>query len=239
MKIIIDCREKKFLEKDLDFEYETKAMDIGDFEISDDTFSLVIERKTWADLQSSIKDNRFREQRSRLLDWRQENKDTCRFIYVIEGLYDFTLYELERSTLERLMIAYQVPVIFTGSLTKTYELLLKWSKLKSLEPLFRQRDLELDQMESRLKSRTKKNYTSHKLFFMENLCSIRGISIPMAQSIANHFASIQDFVKAFLENSLEWEVIMKGLTYKTPSGNEKKISSKIITTLKENFHLRE
>jgi ERCC4-type nuclease len=237
MKVVIDCREKKFLELNIGFEFESRALEIGDFQLQDDNFTLLIERKTWSDLHSSIKDNRFREQRSRLLNWREDHQESCRFIYIIEGLYDFTLYQMERGALERLMIAYQIPVLFTGSMTKTHELLLKWSKMSSLEPLFRKRDTELDQIESRLKQRTKKNYHDAKLFFLENLCSIRGISVPMAQSIALEFSSISTFVIRFHNNPVEWMKIMKQLTYKTSSGNEKKFASKIINVILENFDL--
>ena len=223
------------LEKDLHFDYETKALHIGDIEISDEKYILVIERKTWADLQSSIKDNRFREQRSRLLEWRESNKEQNGFVYIVEGMYDGTLFELERSTLERLMIAYQIPVIFTGSLQKTCDLIEKWSNLKSLESLFRKRSLEEDQMESRMKSRTKKNFTDSKLFLMENLCSIRGISVSIAQSITSEYPSMYIFVKTYLENKEKWETTMKSLQYLTSSGNKRKISPKIIHTIKDNF----
>ena len=236
MKIIIDCREKKMLEKDLHFDYETRALDIGDIEISDEKYILIIERKTWSDLQSSIKDNRFREQRSRLLEWRESNIEQNRFLYVVEGMYDGTLFELERNTLERLMIAYQIPVLFTGSLQKTCDLVEKWSRLKSLESLFRKRSLEEDQMESRMKSRTKKNFTDSKLFLMENLCSIRGISLSIAQSITSAYPSMYDFVKHYLENKEQWETTIKSLQYSTSSGNKRKISPKILYSVKENFN---
>lgn len=223
------------LEKDLHFDYETKALEIGDIEISDEKYILLIERKTWTDLQSSIKDNRFREQRSRLLEWRESNKKHNGFVYVVEGIYDGTLFELEKNTLERLMIAYQIPVIFTGSLQRTCDLIEKWSNLKSLESLFRKRSLEEDQMESRMKSRTKKNFTDSRLFLMENLCSIRGISVSISQSITGEYPSMYIFVKTYLENKEKWETTMNSLQYLTSSGNKRKISPKIIHTIKENF----
>lgn len=236
MNIVIDCREKKIIERELPFPYETKALDIGDIQISDSNFTLLIERKTWSDLQCSIKDNRFREQRSRLLDWREQNKDQYSIVYIIEGLYDYTLYELERKTLERLMIAYHVPVFFTGSLSKTCETIEKWWNLESLEPLFRKRTMEQDQIESRMKSRTKKNYTDAKLFFMENLCSIKGISFAIAKSIAEEYPSIHAFVISYVDNKELWESNMKSMSYQTPSGKQRKISVKIMDLIKENFH---
>ena len=146
MNIIVDCREKKMLEKELYFDYETKALNIGDIEISDEKYTLVIERKTWSDLQSSIKDSRFREQRSRLLEWRENNKEQNGFVYVVEGIYNETLFQLERNTLERLMIAYQIPVIFTESLQETCDLIKKWSNLKGRRNEEMKKELDLTEL---------------------------------------------------------------------------------------------
>lgn len=239
MNILIDCREKKIIERDLPFPYETTALNIGDFELSDSNFTLIIERKTWTDLQSSMKDNRFREQRSRLLAWREERSERRGVVYLIEGLYDFTLFEVERKTVERLMIAYQVPVLFTSSIAKTCETIEKWWKLESLEPLFRKRSLEQDQIESRMKSRTKKNYTDAKLFFMETLCSMKGISFGIAESIAKEYPSLQNFVKEYLDDAATWTIKMNSISYVTPSGKARKLSLKMLELVKENFDFRD
>lgn len=83
---------------------------------------LVIERKAVADLEASIKDGRYREQRLRLLAHCQETG--ARPLYIIEGNLDrlnATRFQGNtlRKFLHRLQIRYGVPVIQTESLEST------------------------------------------------------------------------------------------------------------------------
>jgi ERCC4-type nuclease len=85
---------------------------------------LVIERKTVADLEASILDGRYHEQRLRLLTYCQQQ--SARPLYIIEGSLDringrFT-EDVLRQYLNRLQIRYGVPVIQTDSLGATIEL---------------------------------------------------------------------------------------------------------------------
>ena len=83
---------------------------------------LVIERKAVADLEASIKDGRYREQRLRLLTHCQETG--ARPLYIIEGAIDRPFQRrfdgnTLRKFLHRLQIRYGVPVIQTDSLDGT------------------------------------------------------------------------------------------------------------------------
>ena len=83
---------------------------------------LVIERKAVADLEASIKDGRYREQRLRLLTYCQETG--ARPLYIIEGAMDRPFQQrfhgnTLRKFLHRLQIRYGVPVIHTESLEAT------------------------------------------------------------------------------------------------------------------------
>jgi ERCC4-type nuclease len=76
LKIIIDSREtnlyNNIIERDLD-KYTDKItiikqqLEIGDIHIEIDDLIYVFERKTMNDLLSSVKDSRYKEQKSRLL----------------------------------------------------------------------------------------------------------------------------------------------------------------------------
>ena len=76
LKIIIDSREtnlfNNIIERDLD-KYVDKItiikqqLEIGDIHIQMDDLIYVYERKTINDLLSSVKDSRYKEQKSRLL----------------------------------------------------------------------------------------------------------------------------------------------------------------------------
>ena len=87
--VVIDCRERALLEilgeRSLSFTYESQQLDVGDVHVLiDGEMICCMERKTYADLLSSIGDGRFREQRDRM-------KCTIgpkRMAYVLEGFPD-------------------------------------------------------------------------------------------------------------------------------------------------------
>ena len=84
--VTIDCREVDLIEifKQMNYEnYECKSIPLGDIIIGD---NIIIERKTWADLASSIMDGRYKEQGNRLSQALLEN---YKVYYFIEGNLDF------------------------------------------------------------------------------------------------------------------------------------------------------
>ena len=230
---IIDSREFKlkelFIKKGIPF--EIKMMELGDIELTDGERHLIIERKTFQDLQSSIRDSRFREQRSRLLLWRNEETQKC--IYFIEGEYREE-YSMERKTLERLMIGYQIPVFFLKSMEDLVLKIKEWMDLENLEKLFYHRPIELDQVESRMNQRRKKNYQDELLFFMEILSHIRGISSSNAVLIGKEFHSLREFILLYETNKEEWEERMK----KIETEKKKKLSKVLIEKIKLYFGLK-
>jgi ERCC4-type nuclease len=56
-----------------------QRLDVGDVEVRSGEASIVVERKTWADLAASICDGRFHEQKLRMVDERAQ------YVYVVEG----------------------------------------------------------------------------------------------------------------------------------------------------------
>lgn len=106
-----------------------KALPVGDIWISLSgetvaTGGIVAERKTAADLEASILDGRYQEQRLRLLTFCAQTG--ARPLYIIEGTLDrmtgkFT-EETLRKFLNRLQLRYGVAVIHTDSLADTAKL---------------------------------------------------------------------------------------------------------------------
>lgn len=77
VEVIVDNREKEFVKAFSGMEsFRFENMDVGDFKIGD---SVYIERKTFSDLATSIKDGRYREQKVRL-----KSLVNCKVIYLIE-----------------------------------------------------------------------------------------------------------------------------------------------------------
>ena len=237
VKCIIDSREYKLREllEERGVEFQVEMLELGDIHFYDENYRLIIERKTFQDLQSSIRDSRFREQRSRLLLWR--NEENQKFLYFIEGEDKENEFQIEKRTIERLMIGYQVPILFMKSLEETRDKIIDWINLENLEKLFHIRSVELDQIESRLSYKIKKNYSNEKLFFMEILSHIKGISPSISLTIGNEFLSLKNFIISYNENKEEWEKKLKTLEYETAKKNKKKISLNVIEKIKTHIGL--
>lgn len=124
---LVDTRERDLIP--LLSPWPARTLPVGDIWIglSGDevrTGGLVIERKSTDDLEASILDGRYREQRTRLTTYCQQRG--ARPLYLIEGPMDRLWGKLTRDTLQkylnRLMLRYGVAVIHTESLDDTARL---------------------------------------------------------------------------------------------------------------------
>ncbi len=232
----IDYRENKILNEisgHSGIECNIEPLQIGDFYFQSEDYHLIIERKTWNDLHSSIRDDRFREQRSRLLLWKNESENR-RVMYIIEGEYEEN-FEKEKITSHRLMIGYSIPVIYTKSLKETTEWLVYCYNLKTLDRLFKTRSVENDQVESRLSKLPKKNYMDSKLFLLENMTSIRGVTFDVASKIVGEYNSIKEFIIGYKEEPKEFINRLENIRTKS----DKKLSKTIINKIILNYDLKE
>ena len=234
MQIDIDYREQK-LQSLLQPSPHVQSLLLGDIRLYDEKYEVLLERKTWNDLRASLRDGRFREQRSRLLLWKNEASDR-QIGYIVEGMYEKE-FQIERQTLYRLMIGYSIPIFFTNGLCDTANLLTFFHRSCSLQNLFKTRSIEHDQIESRLKGAKKKNFTDPKLFFLQMLLSIRGVSSPMATAVGQHFNSLNDFVHLYHHDKSKWEYILQNITYTTNQQNQKKLPRHILEKFLNNIGL--
>ena len=126
MTILIDTRERELIIK---LGSPTKSLPVGDIWIglSGEVLQLggiIAERKTVADLEASIMDGRYREQRTRLLSHCQLNG--YRPLYIIEGELDRINGRLSKQALRkflaRLTLRYGVSVLQTESVQDTANL---------------------------------------------------------------------------------------------------------------------
>ena len=119
--MIIDTREHDAIALLHDVPIEIKQLPVGDIWIGD----LIIERKSIRDLEASILDGRYREQRGRILAYCQENKTQP--LYILEGGLSSHTGRLTTAVImkfiNRLVFHYNMPVVQTGSLVETVELL--------------------------------------------------------------------------------------------------------------------
>lgn len=109
--------------------WTVKQLAVGDLwiGISGETIAnggVVAERKTADDLEASILDGRYREQRTRLLSFCEQNK--ARPLYIIEGDLDRVYGRMTKKALlkylTRLTLRYGVSVLQTSCINETAEL---------------------------------------------------------------------------------------------------------------------
>lgn len=136
MSILLDTREHELMVRLP--QIPTKTLPVGDIWIgvSGEEIlpgGIVLERKTVADMESSMSDGRYREQRTRLQAFAQEKG--CQIAYLFEG--DFSRSQRFHTTviwkwLVRLPFVHKIPYFQTKSLEETHifiqTLAAKWQE---------------------------------------------------------------------------------------------------------------
>ena len=180
--------------------YKICNLPIGDFVfkkvISDkdtqtiEEIVLVIERKTFPDLCSSINDNRFREQKDRLLSSIQ---DPSKIVYILEGdknvpkVYNIPKDTINSATLN-LIFKHNYKVIVTEDTLDTLNnLILLYGKIESRE------------LTGTIKYNLTKK-TSSKDNFVNQLSTIPGVSIQVANKIKEKYSCMNELIKAYNDN---------------------------------------
>lgn len=202
MQLFIDDREREFIKalSDSDKSKVTVAhLDVGDFIIgtSIDEAQFVIERKTIADLNSSIKDGRYREQKSRLM----QHFDATKVMYLIEATSDMLIGRTDScvnaicNTLSRDGIR----VFRTTSLEESKAFLL--SLLSSCEKLSAGKLSKTSTEEALIKSNkvTRKKVYSDDTVYVMQLCCLPGVSAQTAKAIASVYPRHELLIRALVD----------------------------------------
>ena len=206
-KILIDNRETYFVDKLINEEnenYVQKTLDIGDFHfICGDFNYLIVERKTYSDLISSIKDGRYREQKLRLKDYRDKNG--CKIVYLIEedsslkngyicGIPVKTLY----GSMIKCMLRDNIYVYRSDGLENSLNFLL------TVEKYINNGDLNIEKVDilgenkyaSVIKTQKKANMTYSNCYIAQ-LKQIPGISTNGAVAISNVYKNMFDMIDSY------------------------------------------
>lgn len=130
-------KNKEHINENIEVKFDNLA--IGDFYIFiNDKLEYIIERKTIADLDSSIADGRYKEQKARL----KEYSDKCRPFYIIENYrsardmvefrgYDTTIQRVFGAILS-IALPDNFPTFYTKNIDDTYYLIFSFlSKIQS------------------------------------------------------------------------------------------------------------
>lgn len=231
MRLVIDSREARLLRDLVAVGCEKEFLQVGDIIFKDTSAQVVVERKTWSDLWSSIQDGRYREQRSRLLDYRRGDEEgKILVVYLIEGCHGSLCEEASetcRRALLRLQFAHEVPVIFTGSVEQTIEW-VRWVFAMQDLAIFLNKAGEstqehrVESIQTRLGNQ-KSSIQNPKTMLITFLRSISGVSYPLATAIAERFASLQDMVRRYDE----LPGLIGSVEYTTPSQKKRKVGPKL------------
>lgn len=245
MQLLIDLREPKTLIDYIISLNETsntkitivqKNLDIGDYIFYDEINAkelLIIERKSLADLEASIKDGRYNEQSFRLNETTLHNHN---IIYLLEGAiikynpkFKSTLY----SSLFSLNYYKGFSVINVLNQTETGDILFTFASklLRENKPGFycdvSNNENNSTNYISTLKT-TKKSHINSDNIFQLMLMQIPGISNVSALALANEFKNMENLLNALKSSNIE-----KLENIKLASG--RKLNKKIIASLKENL----
>ena len=248
MQLLIDLREPKTLVQNIIVLNEAaktkvtiiqKNLDIGDYVFYDEVNEqplLIIERKSLSDLESSIKDGRYKEQSFRLNEAPIHNHN---IIYLLEGAiinykeanFRSTLY----STLFSLNYYKGFSVINTLNQVETGTMLMAFASKISREnkPAFY--DIKATTIATTAQNSeesyintlktSKKAHINRGNIFQLMLMQIPGISSVSALALANEFKNMENLLKSLKDENANFENI------KLASG--RKLNKNIICSLKE------
>ena len=159
---------------------------------------LVIERKSIRDLEASILDGRYREQRGRILSFCEKNKTQP--MYILEGSLSSSTGRLQKSALmkfiQRLVLHYQIPVIQTASICETVELLETMMEQWKEDPTRLKQITERITMTDGIHVQKKANAADPKQFAIACLAQCPGVSVAIAKALITHFGSLQGVMTA-------------------------------------------
>lgn len=234
LHLICDSRETKLNDKlklidNLEFSTNFKNLELGDFIFSkDEKIILIIERKTTADLFSSIRDGRYKEQKIRLLN----NYKKTQILYIIEGdltsssNYQKNFNSIVKGSILNMIFRDTLPLIRSKNSDETLELLISIGKKIIKNPEFFNKNLELPhnsqnelKYEDTIKISKKQNMTP-KMCNIVQLCQIPGVSTKIANIILESHGSISNLIITY--NSIEDEPQKKELLKNLVIKNEEK-----------------
>ena len=162
--------------------------------------SVLIERKSVADFEASIMDNRYREQRSRLMSYAIEKK--AHVAYIIEGELDRLGATLTKQALmkhiTRLALRYHIAVFQTACIKETAELCQLLQDQWKADPTTFEQPATMTYVETRGKTR-EENSDDPAVFLATVLQACRGVSSAGAKAIAAVYPNLESLMKATTE----------------------------------------
>lgn len=179
----VDTRERELITKLGGAPIKVVQLDVGDIRISRNGGEVVaiMERKTIADLEASIKDGRWRDQKYRMLD----NYGRAQVYYIVEGSVWRDGSEKAHGAIINTMLRDDIKVVFTRDCGETARVLLgivsRVAKMSSAQPGGAGAADSAAAMP--VQAHGKKAYATREAFAVHVLSAIPGISAGKAAAI--------------------------------------------------------
>lgn len=165
---------------------ECMNLDLGDYQfVVNGECILVIERKSIADLEASIMDGRFHEQKARLLGCYPSQN----ILYIIEGDTRDARKVNIRSALIGLCVRDRITFMSSGDVQTTVDILCDIYKKIGTGSLSQEPSTHCDALLASVKMRKKENITPES-FFKACLSCVPGISLTTAGRLYDHFGNL-------------------------------------------------
>ena len=198
--LLIDNRERQLIPLFPPTSIQVQTLPVGDiwFQDASGTVSLILERKTIKDLEASVLDGRYRDQKGRLLALCEERG--AQPLYLLEGPYSSTTGRLAPTALmkivARLQFKYSIPVLHTQSLAETASLIVALHDFWLEDPANFKRDMTPLKPTDGIHVSKKANAEDPKQFLLACLMQCSGVSLKIAETLTTAFPSFQALLAA-------------------------------------------
>jgi ERCC4-type nuclease len=190
-----ECKLRELLEKNGTL-FVTKPLELGDILIEHPKRQILIERKTIADFHASITDGRYKNQKLRLLEWRNkmeceadEKPSACKnIIYLFEEKSGDNKDRSYWGALVNMILRDNIGVIQCDGMVRTAQIITDIKK-KLDEDKFD--ELEGGGRNISLEGYAKGKYNTPKHCYLGQLSLIPGVSPSMAEKIAEKYPNMR------------------------------------------------
>ena len=232
--LLVDNREHALIKlfqqaQDLPYVLKIKPLDVGDVWIcrEEDAPEYVIERKTVADLDSSYKDGRYKDQKMRLI-----NCTAPMVVLMVEGYSgdrckDAVGKKRLLSTFTHCLFRDSISVYHTTCLQDSYEW-IDWTAREFCKGKLKHEEghMKRTKYTDAIKSSRKANMTPDKALEMQ-LSTIPGVTTKAARVVASKYPTMMDLCKAYedTDQSLRANMLAE-LRVEGKNGKEQRLASR-------------
>ena len=230
-KVYIDCRERELIKlfEDNDVTHHVNSLDIGDILITDDNENVycIIERKSIKDLNASLKDGRYKEQKHRLIN----NFNKKNILYLLEGYNSFESLNDKKieSAVIHSIFRDEIKFLFTHCLKDTYFIIMSILDRIIKNPQYFEASICDKDLKPYFNMATTKKSSNHDKCYIHKqmFCQIPSISLQTATGLYEHYGGFINMILTFQNKSIEdFTSELKSVKI-----NNRKISKKVVENI--------